>query len=96
MLEADQWDRVLANVKGTIVRGSERVSATRLLDLLDVGPDPAIRQKVGKRPKNLNSPSVPGGFPELRTRHSIGRLLTACAVDCNSYGGGPVRHRPLI
>ena len=49
MLEADQWERVLANVKGTVVRGTERVSATRLLDLLDVGPDPAVRQRVGKR-----------------------------------------------
>ena len=49
MLEPDQWDSVLASVKGTIVRGTERVSATRLLDLLDVGPDPALRQKVGKR-----------------------------------------------
>jgi hypothetical protein len=40
MLEADQWDRVLANVKGTIVGGTDRVSSNRLLDLLDVGPDP--------------------------------------------------------
>jgi hypothetical protein len=49
MLEADRWDSVLTNVRGTIVRGTERVSATRLLDALDVGPDPALRQKVGKR-----------------------------------------------
>jgi hypothetical protein len=50
MLEPDEWPRVLANVSGTIVRGgSERVSTTRLLDLLDVGSDPALRQKVGKR-----------------------------------------------
>jgi hypothetical protein len=49
MLEADHWDRVLANVKGTIVRGTERVSSNRLLDELGVGPDPAIRQKLRKR-----------------------------------------------
>ena len=49
MLDADQWPRVLASVTGRIVRGTERVSATRLLDALDVGPDPALRQKVGKR-----------------------------------------------
>ena len=49
MLEPDQWDRVLTNVKGTIVRSTERVSTNRLLDLLDVGPDPILRQKVAKR-----------------------------------------------
>ena len=49
MLEPDQWDSVLGSVTGTIVRGTERVSATRLLALLDVGSDPAVRQKVGKR-----------------------------------------------
>jgi len=50
MLEADQWSRVLANVTGTIVRGgSERVSSNRLLDLLGVGDDPVLRQKVAKR-----------------------------------------------
>jgi hypothetical protein len=49
MLDADQWPRVLASVTGRIVRGTERISATRLLDALDVGPDPALRQKVGKR-----------------------------------------------
>src|SRR5262249_60841154 len=49
MLPADQWPNVLANIQGTVVRGTERVSSNRLMDLLDVGPDPAIRQKVGKR-----------------------------------------------
>ena len=31
MLEPDQWDSVLANVKGTVVHGSERVSSNRYL-----------------------------------------------------------------
>jgi hypothetical protein len=48
MPEADQWDRVLANVKGTIVRGTERVSCHRLLDLLNVEADPAVRARVAK------------------------------------------------
>ena len=49
MLEADQWDSVLANVRGTVVRGTERVSSSRLLALLEVGPDPVTRQRMGKR-----------------------------------------------
>ena len=49
MLEPDQWDSVLGSVKGTIVRGTERVSSNRLLDLLKVGPDPVTRQRIGKR-----------------------------------------------
>jgi hypothetical protein len=49
MLEPDQWDSVLGSVTGTIVRGSERISSNRLLDALGVGPDPVLRQKVGKR-----------------------------------------------
>ena len=51
MLARDEWDRVLACVTGTIVRGTERVSSNRLLDLLEVGPDPVTRQKVAKRKK---------------------------------------------
>ena len=33
MLEPDQWDSVLANVKGTVVHGSQRVSSNRYLRL---------------------------------------------------------------
>ena len=40
MLEPDQWDRVLGSITGTIVHGTERVSFSRLLALLEVGPDP--------------------------------------------------------
>ena len=48
MLEPDQWDSVLGSVKGTIVRGTERVSSNRLLAVLKVGPDPGTRQRIGK------------------------------------------------
>ena len=49
MLEPDQWDAVLSRVTGTIYRGTERISSNALLNLLEVGPDPVTRQKVGKR-----------------------------------------------
>jgi hypothetical protein len=42
-------DQVLSRITGTLVRGTERVSTAHCLDLLDVGPDPSTRQKVGKR-----------------------------------------------
>ena len=43
------WDAVLSTVTGTIYRGTERISSNALLNLLEVGPDPVIRQKVAKR-----------------------------------------------
>jgi hypothetical protein len=49
MLEADQWPRVLANLQGTVVRGTERISSNALLDVLQVDPDPGTRQRVAKR-----------------------------------------------
>jgi hypothetical protein len=49
MLEPDQWDAVLSRVSGTIYRKTERISSNALLNLLEVGPDPVIRQRVGKR-----------------------------------------------
>jgi hypothetical protein len=49
MLEPDQWDAVLSRITGTIYRGIERISSNALLNLLEVGPDPVIRQKVAKR-----------------------------------------------
>jgi hypothetical protein len=49
MLEPDQWDAVLSRIPGTIYRGTERVSSNALLNLLEVGPDPVLRQKVAKR-----------------------------------------------
>jgi hypothetical protein len=49
MLEPDQWDSVLGRITGTICRGTERISSNALLNALQVGPDPVIRQKVAKR-----------------------------------------------
>jgi hypothetical protein len=58
MLEPDQWDAVLSRVTGTIYRGTERVSSNALLNRLEVGPDPVIRQKVGKRHKIPRPPAL--------------------------------------
>jgi hypothetical protein len=49
MIEPDRWDSVLGSITGTIVHGNERISSNRLLNALGVGPDPVLRQKVGKR-----------------------------------------------
>ena len=49
MLPADQWPHLLANVRGTMVRGTERISSSAVFDLLQVDPDPGIRQRVAKR-----------------------------------------------
>jgi hypothetical protein len=49
MLEPVQWDSVLGRITGTVYRGTERISSNALLNLLKVGPDPVIRQKVAKR-----------------------------------------------
>jgi hypothetical protein len=49
MLESDHWDAVLSTVTGMVYRGTERISSNALLNLLAVGPDPVIRQKVAKR-----------------------------------------------
>jgi hypothetical protein len=49
MLENEQWNSALSSITGTLVRGTERVSTAYCLDLLEVGPDPSTRQKVGKR-----------------------------------------------
>jgi hypothetical protein len=49
MLEPHHWDAVLSTATGTIIRGTERVSSNALLNLLKVGPDPVLRQKVAKR-----------------------------------------------
>jgi hypothetical protein len=49
MIEPEQWNSALSSITGTLVRGTERVSTAHCLDLLEVGPDPSTRQKVGKR-----------------------------------------------
>jgi hypothetical protein len=49
MLEPDRWDSVLSKVSGTVYRNTERISSNALPNLLQVGPDPVLRQRVGKR-----------------------------------------------
>lgn len=88
MLEPNQWDRVLVNIKGTVVRSTERVSCHRLLDLLNVDADPALRQRVAKR---LVSP--------MRRLGSHGpRAMTIPGENGHSAGSGdrcPGRDRLL-
>jgi hypothetical protein len=49
MLGLEQWNSTLSSITGTLVRGTERVTSNALLNVLEVGPDPVTRQKVGKR-----------------------------------------------
>jgi hypothetical protein len=49
MLEPEHWNSALSSITGTLVRGTERVSTAHCLDLLEVGPDPVLRQRVAKR-----------------------------------------------
>jgi hypothetical protein len=51
MIEPDRWDSVFGSITGTIVHGS--ISSNRLMDALGVGPDPVLRQKVGKSHRPL-------------------------------------------
>jgi hypothetical protein len=48
MLEPDQWEDALSKVTGMVYRGTERISSNALLNLLEVGPDLVLRQKVAK------------------------------------------------
>ena len=49
MLEPEQWNSALSNVAGALVRGTERISSNAVLNVLDVGPDPVLRQRMAKR-----------------------------------------------
>ena len=49
MLEPDKWESALSRARGTIYRNTERISSNALLNLLEVGPDPVLRQRVAKR-----------------------------------------------
>jgi hypothetical protein len=55
MLEADEWPRVLANVEGTIVGRTERVSSNRLMDLLGA-PSFSLCSKAPRNPRMQISP----------------------------------------
>jgi hypothetical protein len=49
MLQPEHWNSALSSITGTVYRGTERISSNALLNLLEVGPDPVLRQKMGKR-----------------------------------------------
>jgi hypothetical protein len=49
MLEPEQWNSALSSITGALVRGTERISSNAVLNLLEVGPDPVLRQRVAKR-----------------------------------------------
>jgi hypothetical protein len=49
MLEPDQWDAVIAGIKGTLVRGTERVTSAQVMDLLLVENDLQLRRRLAKR-----------------------------------------------
>jgi hypothetical protein len=72
----------VVGITGTIYRGTERISSSVLLDLLEVGPDPVIRQKVAKRSLKLQPPSLRQGFPQV-ARGPLSRVLTASVTHCN-------------
>jgi hypothetical protein len=55
MLEPEHWNSAFSSITGTLVRGTERVSSNALLNLLETGPDPSTRQKVGKRTNSCRS-----------------------------------------
>jgi hypothetical protein len=59
-VKRDQWDAVFSRITGTIYRGTERISSNALLNVLDVGPDPVLRQKMAKRRSSLSP-----GFPQV-------------------------------
>jgi len=89
MLEPDQWDAVLGRITGTVYRGTERISSNALLNLLEVGPDPVIRQKVGKRVKCTEPVGRPVFFPELVARGAGSCILLTCPSrrSMSAFGG---------
>ena len=72
MLEPDQWDRVLSRARGTVYRSTKRISSNALLTLLEVGPDPVIRQKVANVNFFRSIVTFPRGWrPEFALRRPL-------------------------
>src|SRR5262249_10915916 len=91
MVEADQWPQVLAAVKGTIVRGTERVSSNRLMDLLGVEDDPTRRREVGKR---LRAPMRALGWQGPRAMRIRGE--NGHSAGCSGYWRSRSRSRQPV
>ena len=63
---------VLSRVSGTAYRGTERISSNALLTLLEVGPDPVIRQKVANVNFFRSIVTFPRGWrPEFALRRPL-------------------------
>ena len=98
MVEPDQWDAVLSRVGGTIYRGTERISSNALLNLLEVGPDPVIRQKVAKRHKI--PPALAARSEVLATVNGTAhrgteRISSNRLLDLLGVGGDPVTRQKV-
>src|SRR5215471_5679858 len=91
MIEPDRWDSVLGSVRGTIVRGTERISSNRLLDLLGVDADPVLRQKVAKR---LRAPMRALGWQGPRPMRITGQ--DGHAAGCSGYWRPRSRSRQAV
>jgi len=48
MLEQDKWEEALGKLKGTVIRGTERIRTREVMDVLQVDQDRYARSKVGK------------------------------------------------
>ena len=98
MLEPDQWDAVLSRISRTIYRGTERISSNALLNLLEVGPDPVIRQKVAKRHKI--PPALAARSEVLATVNGTAhrgteRISSNRLLDLLGVGGDPVTRQKV-
>src|SRR5262249_26912197 len=102
MLPADQWPHVLANVRGVIVHGTERVSSNRLMNLLSVENDPTCRREVGKRTEIVYPPVRAGPLPSSRKRRRATDRRTRRMCDILSeiasvrVAGGQSFRQPVL
>jgi hypothetical protein len=63
MIDFECWEDTLSKVTGVTLRGVERVSTAHCLDLLEVDPDPVLRQRVAKRLKRSPARAPALDFP---------------------------------
>ena len=72
MIEPDRWDSVLSRARGTIYRNTERIRSNALLNLLEVGPDPVTRRRIGKGANNGGPPDR-GVVPMFCRKPGLGK-----------------------
>ena len=82
MLEPDQWEGVLSRARGAVYRGTEQISSNAVLNLLEVGHDPVIRQKVAKR---LRAPMRRLGWTGPRAMRIPKRACTYIKRICAAF-----------